>query len=104
MPMQASAILKFSDAEARLFLRAKRVTDGGREIDLDQMIVRHTDGREETMFVYDRGGERKLGRMKPATTAPGAMPSYSDVIEPLSPEKEKKMWGIYDRLLINAAA
>ena len=102
MPSQPNASLKFSDAEAQLFLRAKRVIDGAREIDLDRMTVRHADGREESLFVYDRGGERKLGRAKQSPT--GAMANYSDAVEPLSPEDEKRLWGIYDRLLINAAA
>ena len=102
MPNQPNATLKFSDAEARLFLRAKRVQDGTREIDLDQITVRYADGREESVFVYDRGGERKLGRVKPS--AGGTIVNYGDAVEPLSPEDEKRLWGIYDRLLINAAA
>ena len=93
MTSQPNAILKFSDAEARLFLRAKRITDGGKPLDFDQMIVRHADGREESVFVYDRGGVRKLGRI-----------TAGDSLEPLGPEDEKRLWGIYDRLLINAAA
>lgn len=104
MATQPSATLKFSDAEARLFLRAKRVFDGAKEIDLDRMTVRHTDGSEESVFVYDRGGERKLGRMKTGTLTSGTVAGYNDVVEPLSPEDEKRMWGIYDRLLINVAA
>ena len=93
MTGQPDATLKFSDAEARLFLRAKRLSDGGKELDFDQLIVRHTDGREENVFIYDRGGLRKLGRITAA-----------DTLELLSPEDEKRLWGIYDRLLINVAA
>jgi len=102
MPTQPSATLKFADAEAHLTLRAKRVIDGAREIDLDQMTVHHDDGREESVYVYDRGGERKLGRIKQAVA--GAISNYSDAVEPLGPEDEKRLWAIYEQLLLNVAA
>ena len=104
MAKQPSATLKFADAEAMLFLKAKRLRDGAREIEFDQMTVRHADGLEESVLVYDRGGERKLGRMKPQVAADGAIPNYTEAVEALSPEDEKRLWGIYDRLLINVAA
>jgi hypothetical protein len=104
MAKPPDATLKFADAEARLFLKARRLKDGARELDFDEMIVRHADGGEESAFVYDRGDERKLGRIKQQTPAGGAVANYNDVIEPLSPEDEKRLWGMYDRLLTNVAA
>ena len=103
MTKPPDATLKFADAEARLFVGARRFNDGAKLLTFDEMIVRRADGTEDDAIVYDRGGERRIGRFK-QTTNTGMAANYADAVEPFSPEDEKRLWGIYDRLLSNVAA
>ena len=108
MRNQPDATLKFADAEAKLFLRAVRLKDGAADVDGDQVIVQPINGKEETAIVYMRDGERKVGRIRQpiAQQTPGVSPvaNFSDAVEPLDPEDEKRLLGIYDRLLTDVAA
>jgi hypothetical protein len=108
MPKQPDATLKFADAEAKLFLHAVRLKDGSVDVDGDQVIVQPFNGKEENAIVYRRFGEIKAGRIRQPilqpTGSPATLPDFSEAIEPLAPEDEKRLLGIYDRLLSDVAA
>ena len=125
MPKQPDATLKFADAEAKLFLRARRINDGAKDIDCDEVIVQPVTGNEDDAVVYMQDGERKVGRVRRQLASPDdetasfptaslptsiptsistSVPKISDAIEPVNSDDEKRLLAIYDRLLTGVAA
>ena len=103
MPKQPDATLKFADAEAELFLHVKRLRDGERNLDCDQMIVRPFNGKEDNVIVCMREGERTICRTR---QEPGAAASanFTEAVEEIPPGEKKRLLAIYDRLLTGVAA
>jgi len=103
MRREADATLKMPYAEARLFKRARKFSDGKEEMLCDEMIVQHFTGNEEDVVIYGRGGKRHVGgvrlQMGLTTGAASTFTSFSESVEPLAVEDEIRLLEIYDRLL-----
>jgi hypothetical protein len=52
------APVRYADAEAKLFRRAKRFNDG------PEIIVQHFTGNEENVMIYESAGKRGVGRVR----------------------------------------
>ncbi len=107
MAKQPDATVGYADAEAKLFRGAKRFNDGKKEIACDQIIVQHFTGNEENVVIYESDGKRRVGRVRllmglqsgsVTTTA-----NFSEAVEPLDADDEKRLLAIYDQL-VNASS
>ncbi|MFZ0420588.1 MAG: hypothetical protein WAM04_20975 [Candidatus Sulfotelmatobacter sp.] len=92
---EPDATVRYADAEAKLFRRAKRFNDGQKEMSCDQIIVQHFTGNEENVVIFESGGKRRVGRVRlfiglqsesVATTA-----NFSEAVELLDADDEKRL-------------
>jgi hypothetical protein len=104
---EPDATMRYADAEAKLFRRAKRFNDGQKEMSCDQIIVQHFTGNEENVVIFESGGKRRVGRVRllmglqsgsVSTTA-----NFSEAVELLDSDDEKRLLTIYDQL-VNASS
>jgi|HubBroStandDraft_1064217.scaffolds.fasta_scaffold03661_7 hypothetical protein len=107
MAKEPDAILRYADAEAKLFRAAKRFNDGKQEMACDQVIVQHFTGNEDNVVIYQSDGKKRAGRIRllmglqsgsASTTA-----SFSEAVEPLNADDEKRLLTIYNQL-VNAGS
>jgi|SRR5882762_6727737 len=104
MPKEPDATLRYSDAEAKLFGGAKQFNDGTREMVCDETVVQHFTGTEEEVVIYERDGNRRVGRIRllmglssgsPATPTSA---TFSEAVEDLDADNEQRLLTIYDQL------
>lgn len=104
MAKEPDATLKYSDAVAKLFHRAKWFNDGNRKMICDQIIVEHFTGNEEDVVIYERDGKRRAGRIRllmglsSSSPATPTSATFNEEVEEIDADDEKRLLTIYDQL------
>ncbi|MGB8786677.1 MAG: hypothetical protein WA755_05530 [Candidatus Acidiferrales bacterium] len=102
MAQKPDNTLRFPTAEAKLFLRARHISDGKAAIVCDRMVVQDFTGNEDDIVIYERDGKRRAGQLRmlmvlgPQKPATSVSTDFNEAVEDLSPEEEKRLLAVYD--------